>query len=74
MAVEKLAQRGAGGTKEPLLDKETGTEEIVHPFPVRIITHNWTLGRSFYDSAKFGIVQYVSFILKWLGDCFRLVT
>jgi hypothetical protein len=59
MAVEKLAQRGAGGTKEPLLDKETGTEEIVHPFPVRFITHNWTLGRSFYDSAKFGIVQYI---------------
>lgn len=63
MAVQKLAKQGAEGAQEPLLEKGTGPHEIVHPLPLRWVTHNWTLGRSFYDSAKFGIVQYVSFIL-----------
>lgn len=63
LAVQRLAKQGAEGAHEPLLDKETGPNEIVHPLPLRLITDNWTLGRSFYDSAKFGIVQYVSCIL-----------
>lgn len=60
MAVERLAKQGAEDAHEPLLDKETGPHEVVHPLPLRWLTHSWTQGRSFYDSAKFGIVQYVS--------------
>ena len=65
MAVQKLAKHGVDeGAEEALLDKEAGPHEIVHPLPLRWISHTWTLGRSFFDSAKFGIVQYVSFILN----------
>lgn len=64
MAVQRLAKQGTEGAHEPLLDKETGPHEIVHPLPLRWITSTWTLGRSFFDSAKFGIVQYVSCILN----------
>lgn len=77
MAVQKLSKQGTEEAQEPLLDKETGPHEVVHPLPLRLVTDNWTLGRSFYDSAKFGIVQYVSFILD--SEClvsrfFGLVT
>lgn len=74
MAVQKLAKQGAEEAQEPLLDKETGPHEIVHPLPLRWFTHNWTLGRSFHDSAKFGIVQYI--IIKvccsWLAFILNL--
>ena len=63
-AVQRLAKQGPDGVHEPLLDKETGPHEIVHPLPLRWISDPWTLGRSFYDSAKFGIVQYVSCIVN----------
>lgn len=62
-AVQTLATQVPGGVDEPLLVKETGPHEIVHPLPLRWVSDPWTLGRSFYDSAKFGIVQYVSCIL-----------
>ena len=64
MAVQRLAKQGKEGANEPLIDKETGPHEVVHPIPLRWVTHSWPLGRSFYDSAKFGIVQYVSFITE----------
>ncbi|KAG0629624.1 hypothetical protein M758_1G117400 [Ceratodon purpureus] len=59
MAIQRLAKQGKEGAHEPLLDKETVPHEVVHPIPLRWVTHSWQLGRSFYDSAKFGIVQYM---------------
>ncbi|KAG0620925.1 hypothetical protein M758_4G255400 [Ceratodon purpureus] len=67
MAVQRLAKQGTEGAHEPLLDKESGPQEIVHPLPLRWITSTWTFGRSFYDSAKFGIVQYI--IIKVSCSC-----
>lgn len=55
-AVSTLAKQGA---EETSLDKEPGPHEVVHPAPLRWVTHTWILGRHFYDSAKFGIVQYM---------------
>jgi hypothetical protein len=60
MVVQRLAKQGKDEAQEPLLDKETGPHEVVHPIPLKWLVHSWPLGRSFYDSAKFGIVQYVS--------------
>ena len=37
--------------------------EVVHPIPFRWALSSWPLGRSFYDTAKFGIVQYVSYFI-----------
>lgn len=61
-AVQRLIKQGAEGGNDPLLDKEEGPHEVVHPVPLGWVMHNWKLGRSFFDSAKFGIVQYVSYI------------
>lgn len=76
MAVQRLAKQGAEGAREPLLDKETGPHEVVHPAPLRWFTHNWRLGRNFFDSAKFGIVQYVSVpkllkVFKFFVDMYK---
>ena len=60
MAVQRLAKQGKEEANEPLLEKETGPHEVVHPIPLRWALSSWPLGRSFYDTAKFGIVQYVS--------------
>ena len=61
LAVQKLAKQGSEGAQTPLLDKETDAPQVVHPLPLRWFVEPWTLGRSFYDTTKFGIVQYVSF-------------
>ncbi|XP_024392350.1 uncharacterized protein [Physcomitrium patens] len=58
-AVQRLIKQGAEGGNDPLLDKEEGPHEVVHPVPLGWVMHNWKLGRSFFDSAKFGIVQYM---------------
>ena len=68
MAVERLAKIGhVEEAHEPLLKEEHGPpQEVVHPLPLRWITTTWIMGRSFYDSAKFGIVQYVSRALCYI--------
>jgi hypothetical protein len=61
LAVQKLAKQGYVGAQTQLLDKETDNPQVVHSLPLRWFVEPWTPGRSFYDTTKFGIVQYVSF-------------
>jgi hypothetical protein len=65
MAVTTLAKQGSD--KEfmhslLLLDEKSGSDHdylVAHPVPLKWCLDPWRLGRQFYDSTKFGIVQYV---------------
>lgn len=60
MAVQRLGKQGVEVLQTPLLDEENGNRFVVHPIPFTWFLQPWELGRQFYDTAKFGIVQYVS--------------
>lgn len=72
MAVTRLAKQGSD--KEfmhtaLLLDEKSGSDHdylVAHPVPLKWCLDPWRLGRQFYDSTKFGIVQYI--IIKVLGS------
>ena len=65
MAVQKLEKQGSEEAHTPLLDENIKSPAVVHPIPLRWCLRPWELGRPFYDTAKFGIVQYVSYYLSY---------
>lgn len=66
--IRKLDRQGLMGPSTPLLEHSAGIRALVqHPAPLKWCMDPWELGRPFYNAAKFGIVQYVSFF------CYRLL-
>ncbi len=65
MAVTRLAKQGSDKEfmhSALLLDEKSGSDHdylVAHPVPLKWCLDPWRLGRQFYDSTKFGIVQYV---------------
>jgi hypothetical protein len=62
--IEFLEREGRSSSKAPLLEHNHERGIIKHPFPMNYIFKPWKLGQWFYQVVKFGIVQYVCFLLR----------
>ncbi|KAJ6346480.1 hypothetical protein OIU78_009005 [Salix suchowensis] len=63
-SIEFLEREGRLCSKAPLLEHNHERGIIKHPFPMNYIFKPWKPGQWFYQVVKFGIVQYVCFLLR----------
>lgn len=56
------AEGFSSSVDHPLLSNISGKGIVNHPFPMNYMLKPWKLGEEFYQSIKFGIVQYVRLI------------
>ncbi|KAH7294954.1 hypothetical protein KP509_27G026300 [Ceratopteris richardii] len=66
-----MERQAVAGPRTPLLIQTAGKAAVKHSFPLNFILKPWYLGKHFYQSFKFGIVQFM--ILKTLGAMVALI-
>lgn len=69
--IESMERQAVAGPRTPLLVHNSGKAAVKHSFPLNYFLKPWDLGKQFYQSFKFGIVQFM--ILKTLSALFALV-
>ena len=62
--IEFMEREGRASSKTPLLDHGSERGIIQHHFPFNLFMKPWKLSQWVYQVIKFGIVQYVSLLLR----------
>ncbi|KAL4616420.1 hypothetical protein ACB092_07G197800 [Castanea dentata] len=69
--IEFMEREGRASSKTPLLEHGYEKGTVKHPFPMNYFFKPWTLGKSFYQVIKIGIVQYM--LIKTLSAILAVV-